>query len=303
MGVVVADADAAVGGRLGLELVRLDGRDLPVALDRGAQRLAARLVEPGDEPVGGEDLEPRVLERDEAHEHVPGAALLVVDAGGLVAVVPVGDQQLGAGQLGGHRPRRLGIADPPQPVPGAVLVGDLAPGRLLRVRLDGAPRAAPRVVVEREDRRQVRARRAGEPQAVLLRPGVGALVRADPAGAVVLHAHAREQAVARARPAVRARVVLRDRPQRRLVVAGEDALLLPAGEHLGGVGVGVALGAREVDLDDVVRRAGDELGALRLVDDVVRRRGDGLEAADGREVVVEGAEGLDVGHEAAQASA
>src|SRR5947207_2434836 len=51
--VVVADADRSVAR--GLELLRRHRRDLPVALDRRAQRLAPRLVEPRDQAVGGED--------------------------------------------------------------------------------------------------------------------------------------------------------------------------------------------------------------------------------------------------------
>ena len=64
-----------------------------------------------------------------------------------------------------------------------------------------------------------------------------------------------------------------------------------------GVRVEVAVGLREVDLDDVVRRLGRQRGALLRVDDVVGRRDDGLQAADVVEGVVEGVEGLDVGHE------
>ena len=49
--------------------------------------------------VGGEHGEPGILERDQAHQDVPvralAADLLGVHAGGLVAVVAVGDQQLG----------------------------------------------------------------------------------------------------------------------------------------------------------------------------------------------------------------
>ena len=102
--------------------------------------------------------------------------------------------------------------------------------------------------------------------------------------------------MARAALPVRPRVVLLERPQRRRVVADEHAVALPLVEHLGRVGVRVAVGLRQVDLDDVVRRAGEQVGALGGVDDVVRRRDDVLQAADAVEVVVEGAEGLDFGH-------
>ena len=91
-----------------------------------------------------------------------------------------------------------------------------------------------------------------------------ALVRADPARAVVLDAHAREQPVAGAAAAVGAGVVLLERPQRGLGVLDDDPLGAPAVQRRGGVGVRVAAGGvlRQVDLDGVVRRAGDQLGAL-----------------------------------------
>ena len=104
-------------------------------------------------------------------------------------------------------------------------------------------------------------RGAGEPQPVLLRAGVRALVRPDAAGAVVLDRHAREEPVAGAAPAVGAGVVRASAHSAGLVVAGEDPVSLPLLEHLGGVGVGV-VALREVDLDDVVGRAGEQLGAL-----------------------------------------
>ena len=62
-------------------------------------------------------------------------------------------------------------------------------------------------------------------QAVLLGARVRALVRADAPGAVVLDAHAREDAVAGERAAVGPGVVLGERPQRGLVVADDRALV------------------------------------------------------------------------------
>ena len=67
--------------------------------------------------------QPRVVERDQRHQRVavrPVAADLVgVGARGLVAVVAVGDQQLGVGELGGDGAVSVGVADPPDPVDGA----------------------------------------------------------------------------------------------------------------------------------------------------------------------------------------
>ena len=103
------------------------------------------------------------------------------------------------------------------------------------------------------------------------------------------HSHAAEEAVARARPAVRAGVVLREGPDGGLALAHQHALLAPGLEGVLGVGVRVAAvhPARQVHLDDVERALGRQHGALRLVDHVVRRRGDGVEGADHARLVPE----------------
>ena len=73
------------------------------------QRLLGLRRRAADEAVGREDRQARVLQRDEAHEHVAvralAADLLGVHARGLVAVVAVGDQQLGGGERRAGRPR------------------------------------------------------------------------------------------------------------------------------------------------------------------------------------------------------
>src|SRR4029077_4898600 len=102
-------------------------------------------------------------------------------------------------------------------------------------------------------------------EAILLRARVRALVGADPARAIVLHAHAREETTTRPPFAVRPRVVLLERPEGRLGVLDDDALLAPLVQNAGGLGVGV-VACREVDPDHVVRRSGFELGPLLGVD-------------------------------------
>src|SRR4051812_9946601 len=76
-----------------------------------------------------------------------------------------------------------GGAAPPQPVAGALVVGDVGE----RLALPAHER---RARVQAEDRRHVGPRCAREAQAVLLGARMRALVRADPAGAVVLDADA-----------------------------------------------------------------------------------------------------------------
>ena len=87
-------------------------------VEERAQRVRQRLLGLGrgvaDEAVGGEDRESLVLQGDQAHEHVAvlalAADLLGVDARGLVAVVAVGDEQLGRLQGGLEGLDRRGVA-------------------------------------------------------------------------------------------------------------------------------------------------------------------------------------------------
>ncbi len=223
----------------------------------------------------------------------------------LVAVMPVGDQQLGVGggRLDGCDRLRVGHA--PQPVAGAVAIGDVGPRLSGGGGLERRPGRALRVREEGEDRRDVRARRARQPQAVLLRAGVGALVRAHPAGTVALDTDAAEEAAARTSDAVGPGVLLGVRPDRRLRIAGKDTLQLPALEEVGRRLVDVAaraIRAREVDGDDVERRALEQRGALAVVDHVVGRSDDVGDLADDLRFVVESLQRLDVGHRVAEAS-
>jgi hypothetical protein len=255
--------------------------------------------------VGREHGQARVLERDEAHQHVAvialAADLLRVDARGLVAMVAVGDQQLGVGERPADRLDRVRVADAPETVQRAVVVFELAPGVVRLGGVERIPSCRARVGVEREDRREVGARRARQTQAVLARSRVGALVRADPTRPVLLDADPSEEATPPPRLAVGAAVALLERPHCRLGVAHQYARSLPGLEQLGRVAVGV-LAVGQVDLDDVAGRACDERRALLGVDHVVGRGGDVAERADLREVVVQRSKRLDVRHRAAQAS-
>ncbi len=138
------DADALGGGRV--ELVAGDLGHLEELLEAGEEALAARRVggEAGEQPVGGEDGEAGVVEPGERHQRVVlralAADLVAVGAGGLVAVVAVGDQQLGAREALDHGGDDRGVGDPPDPVDGAVVVGRPRP----RARRRGRARPAAR---------------------------------------------------------------------------------------------------------------------------------------------------------------
>ncbi len=289
-------------------------------MQRLRQRLAARGVEALDEAMGGEHREPGILERHQAHQHVAVIALpahlLGIGARGLIAVVAVGDQQLGVARRGLHRGDDRLVGDPPQAVDGALRVGGLAPRRLRGDRLERPPRRAGGVGVEREDRRHVGARGARQAQPVLLRARVRALVRAHPPRPVLLDAHPAEEPAPGLRHPVGAGVPLRVRPDRGLRVAHHGALQLPALEQLSGhpvgigelaldallpVGAALAGGGRpgEIHRDHVERGARDQRGPLRGVDHVVGRGHDVAEGSDHGEVVVQRAQGLNVSHRGA----
>src|SRR5262249_8116713 len=153
-----------------------------------------------------------------------------------------------------------------------------AVGVTAEVRAQRAPSGVGRVVVQAEDRRQVRLRRAREVEPVFLGAGVGPLVGADAARAVGGDAGASEEPVGGHGAAVGPGVVLDERPQRGLFVAGYRALGLPGAPQLrrGRVRV-VAVG--QVDAHDIVWRARGELVALLGVDDVVGRGDEALQLA------------------------
>ncbi len=288
------------GGRGGQRGGVLERFDLEVPADRLGERLVLIGAQAADQPVGREHGEARVLERDKAHEHVAvraiAANLLGVHPGRLVAVMAVGDQQLclRTRPLDGLDRGRVG--DPPEPVDGPVIVSGLRPRILLRERRKRRPRALVGIREQREDRREVRARGAGEPQPVLLRPRMSALVWPDPAGAIVLHPDASEESAAGPLAAVGSGVVLGQCPDCRLLVTDDHALIAPLREQLRGVGIPVPVPLWEVDADDVVGRAGLERRPLLGIDHVVGRGNHVLEPAGPLGVVTQRQKRLDIGH-------
>ncbi len=123
-----------------------------------------------------------------------------------------------------------------------------------------------------------------------------ALVRANATGAVLLDANATEEPAAGERASAGAGVVLRVSPHRRLLVADDRALELPALEKFPRGRVRIGLAPRQIDGGDVERRARDQRGALIVVDHVVGRRHDVGQRPDHGLVVVERAKWLHVGH-------
>ena len=238
----------------------------------------------------------RIVERHQEHQHVavlPLAADLVgIRPRGLVAVVPIRDQQLRVRERGLERGDLLGVGHSPEGVARALSVGRLGkrlPVHGLAERLRG--RAAG-IGEEAEDGGEVRARRPREPEPVLLRSRMGPLVRPNPTRAVVLHAHACEEPPARAGAAVRRRVVLPERPDGGLVLLDENSVPAPLVERLRrGL---VAL--REVELDDVVGAPGGQLRPSLVIDHVVGRRDQILERPRDIGVVAKRPERLHICH-------
>src|SRR5205823_10810865 len=152
------------------------------------------------------------------------AHLLGVLGHRLVAVVAVGYEQLGVAGRILHGRDRARVGGAPHAVDGAVGVRDLGPRRLPGRRLERGPRRPGGIGVQREDGGDVGARGAREAQAVLLGPGMGALVRAHAAGPVSLDAHAAEEPTPREPFASGAFVLLGVNPECRLAVTDQRAL-------------------------------------------------------------------------------
>ena len=201
-------------------------------------------------------------------------------------MVTVRDQQLAGRELGRDRLVDGRIVDAPDAVGGAVAVGDIAPGLVTQGGLEVAPRVAR---VEGEDGGEVVAGGAGQPQAVLLRSRLGPLMRTN-ALAVGGELDPGEEAAAGEAGAVGRRVVLLERPDRRLGVPRQHSLVGPLAQQLRRVPIGIAAVriAGQVELDHVVRRAAGKFGPLRLVDHVVGRSDDVGQRPDRAEVVVNG---------------
>jgi hypothetical protein len=220
-------------------------------------------------------------------------------------VVAVGDQQLRTDEKIGDFFQHAGFVDAPKPRDRARRVRRFSPG-LVELELDLLFHQRPRIPrAQREDRREVAAGCPHQLQAVPLGAGQGALVGQNLACVEVLDPDAGEDPVADVAGAVRAGVLLLHRPDRRLGVLDQRARLLPGvdfprrqlvGVALGGLRPGLPVGLRQVDRDCVVGRACDQLGPHRGVDHVVGRRDDVLQRPDRVEVVVQGVEGLNVGH-------
>ena len=168
------------------------------------------------DPVRREDRQPLLAGRDD-HGEQPGrrlaAVLLVERERRLVAVMPVGDQELRVGELLDSASENSGSSR--QSASDAAFVRRQV-GLAETVDLD-------RAVPEEEERLELRARRAEQPQPALLRPRVRALVRQDDAVLVRLEPERSDEPLAAPVDAVRADVLLREPPARRLGVASEHA--------------------------------------------------------------------------------
>ena len=162
-----------------------------VDLEELAQPVAERLLalgvvgEAGEQAVGGEDRQARVVERGQRHQRVVVRRPRRRPRRGRRARSRSG----GGRRRSGARRRRgsscdggvdLGVGDPPDAGAPCRRRRSTSPqGSAADRRLDLRPGVAGG---EGEDRREVVAGGAGEVEPVLLRPGLGALVRADLAG-------------------------------------------------------------------------------------------------------------------------
>ena len=240
--------------------------------------LALQPLGTGEDAVRRKDLEPGILGRDEHDEHLRARRrplLLVVGERGLVAMVAVRDQEL----LVVERAHDRGIVEPPE-----ARAFDREVGFPLR-RFDRR-----RPVVEEEDRLELDAGRAQEPEPPFLWAGMRALVRQNRAVLVRLDLQRGHDSTPAPFDPVGTDVVLDEQPDRRRLL-DEHALGSPALECLRRL----LLGVRQRQVDDVVRVL-EVLRALLGGDHVVRRRHERLQRARLRLVVAQRAKGLDDRH-------
>ena len=160
-------------------------------------------------------------------------------------------------------------------------------------RVDERRHAARGVVVDREDRREVRAHGAHQREAAGLRAVERALVRAHGALAVGVDADGRDQPGAAAAHAVGARGLLLEPPGRGPRLAHQDALVDPALEGLAGLGL-VARCPGRIRRTTLYGLRSSSSWRCGLVDHVVGRRDD-VGGRDAGEVVAERPEGADDG--------
>ena len=186
------------------------------------------------------------------------------------------------------------------PLPDAV--NDIDDGRFGRHRFEDRRNATAGVLVHRHDRAGIDIRRPEQAVAVLPRPRVRPLVRAD-AGPERLEAHARKE------PASREDLVAIGSPELLFVdVHGRAWLLANSAFSAPGreesrrapvpvVRIGVTgLGGREVQANHVAWVSGQEVTVLVKADDVVRRGDHATEISDDLGVKAERAERTNDGH-------
>ena len=233
------------------------------------------------ETMVGEDREAGPVEAEEGHELVVRARMAPrVFHRRLVAMVAVGDDHARAAQRGLDAGDRRRIGHAPEAMPLALEIARFC-DRLAARRRCREERPA-RIRDEHEQQTRVRARCLQQPHAILLGPGMGALVRQHLAARVVGHLAQRDEPNARHLAAVDAIcLVIRIHGRRRLArpqPLGEPRVERRARPRVL-VGAALRLIAWIRDADDVRRAHRIEKILLLGADLIVRRRDDLAEIA------------------------
>ena len=232
-----------------------------------------------------------------------GGVLLGVVEGGFVAVMAVGDDELLVGHGGGQQADRGRVADAPEAVKNAVLVGDFGLGGAVAV-VEDLLDASGGVGVEHEDLSEVGAGGFEEVEAVVFGLGEGLLVAEDDLlGVLVELAEGNKTSPLLHNFRSGNLETLRIGEDAGVLLLGEDALLAPGGEVACGAGIDAFALFRvkefrqsEDDADQIVRAA-LVVSLLHGRGDLVVGLGDGVFEADRGGIVTPGAKWINAGHE------
>ncbi len=293
-------------------VLHLDGLDIEKCPRRFQEFSLAEALQAGDHAVRGQDHQALTVHVDEGHHHpivgrfagrgrhrVLLATFPLVVERGLVAVMAVGDDQLGT--LHALEDEFDQARNRPEAMAHVVFVAHLKVGGMARHLGQGIIDLAGRLVVQHENLPKVRLGGSQQLQSVGLGSGVRLLMPEDHAGLVGLE-------LAQTNESSPFHALLRTRDGEFLLVGVKDgigilnqnALLAPVGERRRGAAIDVlavvpSFALSQNDAHQVVG-TGSVIALLHLRRDLIVGLGYDFRQRHSRGVIAQGGEGEDFGH-------